>query len=141
MPRDIDVIEKEHDTLLRNAWVWQKLVETQKRDDEIFDSRDPKIIFPVDTRDLYMNLIDNAILVLDALSKEKKDHPNAQNSNNGDGVNPLPIEETKKEFTAVEITPVADAEEMVGGKRQKKRKSKKQMKKRKSGKKTRRSKK
>ena len=41
--------------------------------------------------------------------------------------------------TAINIEP--DTDEMVGGKRQKKRKSKKQMKKRKSGKKTRRSKK
>mgnify|MGYP003964298003 CR=1 FL=1 len=137
MPRDIDVITKEMDALLRNIGVWQALATIQIRE---------KVI-PMDTINLYQELIDKAFLVLDALIIEKKTHPNFQNSNNDDEVNHLPIEETKEEFAAISIEPainlesVKDPVEMVGGKRQKKRKSKKQMKKRKSGKKTRRSKK
>jgi hypothetical protein len=124
MPRDICVIKNELDTLLKNARVWQELVRSQ---------RDEKLVVQSDTIYLYQELIDKAFLVLDALSKEVKDHPNTQNPKND--------KEAKKEFTAIEINPVSKAEEMVGGKRQKKRKSKKHMKKRKSGKKTRRSKK
>lgn len=139
MPRDIAVIQNEHDTLLKNVKVWLKLTRSQKRDDNLYDSRDPKIIFPVATRDLYYKLIENAILVLDALSKEVEDHPNFQNSNNDEEANKEANEETNEESN--EENKPATTVEMGGGKRQKKRKSKKQMKKRKSGKKTRRSKK
>ena len=140
MTRDIDVITKEMDALLANIDVWQELVTIQMSE---------KVV-PVDTTNLYHVLIDKAFLVLDALIIEKKTHPNFQNSNNDDEVNPLPIEEAKEDFATFSIEPAinlesvkdpADPVEMVGGKRQKKRKSKKQMKKRKSGKKTRRSKK
>lgn len=131
MPRDIDVITNEMDALLANVDVWQALVKIQMRE---------KVV-PVDTINLYHELINKAFLVLDALIMEKKAHPNFQNSNNDDEVNHLPIEEDKEEFAAISIEPAKDPAEMVGGKRQKKRKSKKQMKKRKSGKKTRRSKK
>jgi len=137
MPRDIDVITKEMDALSRNIDVWQELVRIQMRE---------KVV-PVDTIKLYHELIGKALLILDALIIEKKAHPNFQNSNNDDDVYHLPIEEAKEEFAAISIEPainsesVKDPTEMVGGKRQKKRKSKKQMKKRKSGKKTRRSKK
>ena len=137
MTRDIDDITKEMDALLRNIGVWQALATIQIRE---------KVI-PMDTINLYQELINKAFLVVDALIIEKEAHPNFQNSNNDDEVNHLPIEETKEEFAAISIEPainlesVKDPVEMVGGKRQKKRKSKKQMKKRKSGKKTRRSKK
>ena len=124
MPRDIDVITKEMDALLRNIGVWQALATIQIRE---------KVI-PMDTINLYQELIDKAFLVLDALIIEKKTHPNFQNSNNDDEVNHLPIEETKEEFAAISIEPainlesVKDPVEMVGGKRQKKRKSKRKSK-------------
>ena len=124
MTRDIDDITKEMDALSRNIDVWQELVAIQMRE---------KVV-PVDKINLYHELINKAFLVQEALIIEKKAHPNFQNSNND--------EETSKENTAFDIKqPAKDPAEMVGGKRQKKRKSKKHMKKRKSGKKTRRSKK
>jgi hypothetical protein len=143
MTRDIDDITKEMDALSRNIDVWQELVAVQLRE---------KVV-PVDKINLYQELINKAFLVVDALIIEKEAHPNFQNSNNDDEVKHLPIEKTNEEFAAIRIEPASNLEpatnletvkdpvEMVGGKRQKKRKSKKQMKKRKSGKKTRRSKK
>ena len=129
MPRDIAVIQNEHDTLLNNARVWQELVRGQIRSVSIVT---------MERVALYNNLIDDAIDLIIALRKELKDHPNTQNPENGDDVDPLPIEEeTNNEMANTEPANTF----VVGGKRQKKRKSKKQMKKRKSGKKTRRSKK
>ena len=101
MPRNIDVITKELDALLGNIGVWKELVRMQLREK----------VGPIRTVALYQELIDKAILVIDALIIEKKK---------------LLSEET----TAINIEPASESEpentgdENMGGKGQKKRKYK-----------------
>ena len=121
MPRDINVIEKEHDALFENVKVWGQLIHsqnrTQRREYPLTPLPQEEIRITDKVYDLYMDLIENAYTILQALRDEKEEAEAGEKEEAEVG--------EKEEHTAINVDPVIEGDEMVGGKRQKTRKNKK----------------
>ena len=113
MPRDIEVIKKEHDALLENVKVWGQLIHSQnrrqRREYPLTPLPQEEIRLTDKVYDLYMDLIDDAWAILQALSDEKKEAEAGE----------------REENATINVDPVIVGDEMVGGKRQKTRKKRK----------------